>query len=50
MVLNYIEHVVVLGSTTTGCVSISALALLVRIPIEIISPEIRSKIYRNLKT
>ena len=33
--LNYIEHFLILASTITGCVSISAFASLVGIPIEI---------------
>ena len=35
--LNYIEHFLILGSTITGCVSISAFASLVGIPIGITS-------------
>ena len=31
--LNYIEHFLVLASTTTGCISISALASLFGVPI-----------------
>ena len=41
---NYIEHFVSLGSTTTGCVSISAFASLVGIPIGITSSAVGSKI------
>ena len=33
--LNYIEHFLILASTITGCVSISAFASLAGIPIEI---------------
>ena len=43
-ILNYIEHFVSLGSTTTGCVSISAFASLVGIPIGITSSAVGSKI------
>ena len=32
-VLNYIEHLLILISTVTGCISISAFASLVAIPI-----------------
>ena len=32
--LNYIEHFLILGSTNTGCVSISAFASLVGIPLK----------------
>ena len=42
--LNYIEHFLILGSTITGCVSISAFAYLVGIPIGITSPAIGLKI------
>ena len=38
--LNYIEHSLILISTITGCVSISAFASLVEIPIEIRSSAI----------
>ena len=38
--LNYIEHFLVLGSTITGCISISAFASLVGIPIGITSSAI----------
>ena len=34
-VLNYIEHLLILISTVTGCVSISAFAFLIGIPIGI---------------
>ena len=43
-VLNYIEHSLILISTITGCVSISAFASLVEILIEIRSSAIRFKI------
>ena len=39
-VLNYIEHSLIAISTITGCVSISAFASLVGIPIEIASSTI----------
>ena len=42
--LNYIKHFLILGSTITGCVSISAFAFLVRIPIGIASSAIVLKI------
>ena len=42
--LNYIEHFLILGSTTTGCVSISAFASSVGIPIGITSSAIGLKI------
>ena len=35
--LNYVEHLLVLGSTFTGCVSISAFASFVGIPVGIVS-------------
>ena len=43
--LNYIEHFLILGSTITGCISISAFASLVGTPIGITSPAIVLKIY-----
>ena len=43
-VLNYIEHLLILVSTVTGCVSISAFAYLVGIPIAITSSAIGLKI------
>ena len=42
--LNYIEHFLILGSTTTGCVSFSAFASSVGIPIGITSSAIGLKI------
>ena len=44
LILNYIEHFLILGSTITGCVSISAFASLVGIPIGITSSAIGLKI------
>ena len=41
--LNYIEHVLILASTVTGCISISAFASLLGIPIGITSSAIRLK-------
>ena len=35
--LNYVEHLLILVSTVTGCVSISAFASLVAIPVAIMS-------------
>ena len=43
--LNYIEHFLILGSTVTGCVSISVFAFLVGIPIGIASSAIGLKIF-----
>ena len=43
-VLNYIEHLLIVISTVTGLVSISAFASLIGIPIGITSSAIRSKI------
>ena len=43
-VLNYIEYLFILISTVTGCVSVSAFASLVGIPIEITSSAIGLKI------
>ena len=43
-VLNYIEHLLILVSTVTGCVSISAFASLVGIPVGIMSSEVELKI------
>ena len=40
----YIEHFLILGSTITGCVSISAFAFLVGIPIGITGSAIRLNI------
>ena len=42
--LNYIKHFLILGSTITGCVSISVFAFLVGIPIGIASSAIGLKI------
>ena len=42
--LNYIEHFLILGSTITGCVSISSFSSLVGIPIGIMSSAIGLKI------
>ena len=44
-VLNYIEHLLILISTVTGCASISAFASLVGIPIEITNSAIGLKIF-----
>ena len=43
--LNCIEHFLVLASTITGCVSVSAFASFLGIPIGITSSEIELKIY-----
>ena len=42
--LNYIEHLLILASTITACISISAFAFLIRIPIGITSSAIGLKI------
>ena len=42
--LNYIEHLLILASTVTGCVSISSFALLVGIPVGIASSAVELKI------
>ena len=42
--LNYVEHLLVLVSTVTGCVSISAFASLVCIPVGITSSAVELKI------
>ena len=42
--LNYIEHFLILVSTITGCISVSAFASLIGGPIEITSSAIRLKI------
>ena len=42
--LNDIEHLLVLATVITGCVSISASASLVGIPIGIVSSEVELKI------
>ena len=41
--LNYIEHFFILATTITGCISISALASLIDIPIKITSSAIGLK-------
>ena len=43
-VLNYIDHLLIVISAITGCVSISAFISLVGIPIRITSSAIRLKI------
>ena len=43
-VLNYIDHLLIAISTITGCVSISAFASLVDIPIGITSSTMRLKL------
>ena len=47
--LNYIEHFLILASTITECISISAFASLVRIPIAITSFAIGLKICAIIK-
>ena len=42
--VNYIEHLLILGSTITGCVSISVFASLVGIPLGITSSAIGLKV------
>ena len=43
--LNYIEYLLILASTVTGCVSISTFASLVGIPIGIASSAVGLKIF-----
>ena len=47
--LNCVEHLLILVSTVTGCVSISAFASLVCIPVGITSSALGIKIYANHK-
>ena len=47
--LNYIEHFLILASTITGCISISAFASLLGIPIRITSFAIELKIWAITK-
>ena len=42
--LNYVEHLLILASTTTGCVSISAFASLGCVPVGITSSAVGIKI------
>ena len=42
--LNYTEHFLILASTITGCISVSAFASLIGIPVGIISSTIGLKI------
>ena len=42
--LNYLEHLLILVSTITGCVSISAFASLVFVPVDITSSIVGTKI------
>ena len=48
--LNYIEHFLIFASTVTGCVSISAFASLIGIPIWNRNPAIGLKIYAITST
>ena len=48
MVLHYIQNLLILVSAVTGCVSISAFASLVGIPIDITSSAVRIKILVRL--
>ena len=41
---NYVEHLLILASTSTGCVSVSAFTLLVAIPVVITSSAVGLKI------
>ena len=43
--LNYVEHLLILVSTVTGCVSISEFALLVAIPVGITSSAVGLQIF-----
>ena len=47
---NFNQHLVILASAVTGCISISALASLVGIPIEIISSAVGITIYAMTAT
>ena len=42
--LNYVEHLLILASTVTGCVSISAFASLVCVPVGVMSYAVGMKI------
>ena len=42
--LNYVEHLLILASAVAGCISISAFASLVRVPVGITSPAVGLKI------
>ena len=42
--LNYVEHLLILASTVTGCVSISAFASLVCVPVGVMSYVVGMKI------
>ena len=44
MYLNYVEHLLILASTVTGCVSISAFASLVCVPVGVMSYAVGMKI------
>ena len=45
--LNYVEHMLILASTITGCVSVSAFASLAHVPAGITSFSIGKKNLRN---
>ena len=47
--LNYVEHLLILTSTITGCVSISAFALLVCVAVGITSSVVGLKFVQSLK-
>ena len=47
--LNYIEHFLILASTVSGCISISAFASLLGIPIGIISSAVGLNIRLNIE-
>ena len=47
--INYIEHFLILGTTITGCISISAFASLAGIPVVITSSSIGLKICAKTK-
>ena len=49
-ILSYIEHFLILGSTITGCISVSAFAFLVDIPIGIASSAIGLKMCAIIET
>ena len=46
--LNYVEHLLILPSPVTGCVSISAFASIVRVSVGITSSAVGSKHLRNI--
>ena len=47
--LNYVEHLLILISAITGCVSISALVLLVCVPVGITSSTVGINLYNHCR-